>query len=490
MTSIRKSISSGIFFTAATRYSGVLISISIGAVLARLITPSEFGLVALVTVFVTFFNLLSDFGIGPAVVQNQSLSNRDIQSIFLLSILVGIFLSASFFFASHIIAIFYNEPELIPISRLLALSVLFYSLQTVPKALYLKSLKFKQIGIITISIQFFSSVIAIILAFKGFSYYALVVQSILVAGISMVTFYIVAPIKFKLTLRKESVHKIFRFSSFQFMFNFINYFSRNLDNILIGKYFIPSALGYYDKSYLLMSMPVNNLTRVITPVLMPVLSKHHQDKELVFNVYLKVIKILATIGFPLSVYLFFTASEIINIVFGPQWGESIPVFKVLALSVGLQMILSSTGSIFQAVNRTDLMFYGGLLTAIFMVLGICYGVFIEKNLVSVGYGLLIAFSINFFIWLYLLISSALKQSFLQFLKKFFFPFLISCGIGIVLFIESNFHYSSFLLSFFVKSFLTGLTFTLIFIIKSENRNLLKNYLMIFLRKRHEHTNDT
>lgn len=483
MSTIRKSISSGILFTAATRYSGILISVIIGAVLARLITPSEFGIVALVTVFVTFFNLLSDFGIGPAVVQNQSLSNRDTQSIFTFSILIGIILSGSFFFASHIIASFYNEPELITISRLLALSVLFYSLQTVPKALYLKSLKFKQIGIITICIQSFAGVIAIILAFKGFSYYALVIQSILVGGISLVTFYIVAPIKLKLTIRMESVSKIFRFSSFQFMFNFINYFSRNLDNIFIGKYFSPSALGYYDKSYSLMSMPAANLTHVITPVLMPVLSKHQEDKILVYNVYLKVIKILATIGFPLSVYLFFTAAEIINLIYGPQWGESIPVFKILALSVGLQMILSSTGSIFQAVNRTDLMFYGGLLTAIFMVLGICYGVFIGKNLVSVGNGLLTAFSINFFIWMYLVISKALQQPIIQFLKIFFFPLLISCGIAIILLLESYINYDSLILSFSIKSVLAFFTFGLIFISKLENRILVKDNLIMVLKKR-------
>ena len=131
------------------------------------------------------------------------------------------------------------------------------------------------------------------------------------------------------------------------MFNFINYFSRNADNILIGKFFSSSALGYYDKSYRLMMVPVQNLTHVITPVLMPVLSKFQDDKRMVVDAYSKVTKLLATIGFPLSVFLYFSASEIIYILYGAQWEQSIPIFKLLALTVGIQVVLSSTGSIFK-----------------------------------------------------------------------------------------------------------------------------------------------
>ncbi len=115
MSSIRKSLTTGVFYTALAKYSGIFISIIIGAILARLLTPDEFGIVALVTVFVSFFNLLSDFGIGPAVIQNQSLTDEDIQSIFSFYILIVIILAVIFFLIAPFIAKFYNKPELIQV---------------------------------------------------------------------------------------------------------------------------------------------------------------------------------------------------------------------------------------------------------------------------------------------------------------------------------------------------------------------------------------
>lgn len=479
MVSIRKSLSSGIFYTALAKYSGIIISIVIGAVLSRLLTPEEFGIVALVTVFVGFFNLLSDFGLGQAVVQNQSLNDKDVHSIFSFSILLGFLLSGLFFLAAPLIAGFYDEPELINVSRLLSLAILFYSLQIIPKALFQKALKFKQIGLITVSVQFFSGVIAIILAYAGYSYYALVIQSILVGGISLIIFYSLKPVKIEWRIQLSAIKKIIRFSSFQFMFNFINYFSRNADNFLIGKFLGSASLGYYDKAYRLMSMPVQNLTHVITPVLMPVLSKYQDDKNFVFNSYLKVVKLLATIGFPLSVFLYFSAGDIIHILYGPQWTQSIPVFKLLALTVGIQMVLSSSGSIFQIVNRTDLLFISGFLNAITMIGGISYGIFIAKSLEAVGYGLIGAFCFNFFVGFFFLVHKALKKSLRTFLKAFGFPLFIAMVLLVFLWIFATIEPSSIVLAFIVKISIAGLTFFGLIMSRKEYRSLFKNELIIF-----------
>jgi teichuronic acid exporter len=263
-----------------------------------------------------------------------------------------------------------------------------------------------------------------------------------------------------------------RFSTFQFLFNFINYFSRNTDNLLIGKFISPMALGYYDKSYQLMMMPVQNLTHVITPVLHPVLSEFQKDKAKIFSTYLKVVKLLATIGFPLSVFLFFSAQEIVYVLYGSQWEQSVPVFKILALVVGVQMVLSSTGSIFQAVNRTDLLFYSGLLSAVFMICGICYGVFVQKNLEAVGYGLILAFVVNFFQVYYMLIKLTLDSSFSKFLKIFSFPLVISLCVGIGLWLLTFFDFDNdyFLLLF--KVIISSIIFLLCNIINVKNRKIL------------------
>jgi len=241
-------------------------------------------------------------------------------------------------------------------------------------------------------------------------------------------------------------------------------------------------LGYYNKSYALMMMPVSNLTHVITPVMMPVLSKYQDDKKIVFDTYNKIIKLLAIIGFPLSIFLFVSAEEIIYVLFGSQWDNSVPVFKILALSVGIQMILSSTGSIFQAINRTDLLFISGFLSAILMVGGILYGIFIGENLEAVGIGLFIAFSLNFLQSFYILIHIALKNSILKFLKSLFFPVVISICLGIILLLIQPILPSQQVLSLFFKIIISFVTFTLLVSIKKGYRVRLFYYKNKFKSK--------
>lgn len=475
MSNIFKQIGTGVFYTALAKYSNVFIIILIGVVLARLLSPEEFGIITMITVFITFFNLFSDFGIGPAIIQSQSLNDEDLQSIFSVSILFGFILALIFYFIAPTIAGFYNEPNLIEICEILALSVLFYSLQVVPKSLAIKKLWFKKIGIISVGIQLVSGIIAIILAFKGFSYFALVIRSVINSFVTFIAFYYLFPLKPKFFIQIKSIKKIAKFSSFQFLFNFVNYFSRNSDKFLIGKYFDLASLGYYDKAYALMMLPIQNLSHVITPVLLPVLSPYIDKKKIIYNTYYNTVKLLATIGFPLSVFLYFSAGDIIYILYGVQWLASIPVFKLLAITVGIQTVLSSTGSLFQIVNRTDLLFISGMLSAFFMVAAILLGIFYGTSLISVVFLLIFAFIINFFQTFYILLRFALGLSFIKFLNVFLFPLLISLVLVFNLYFFSELNILNNYLSLFLKILVAIITFSLVFWTSSENRLLIKNY---------------
>jgi len=466
----------GIFYTAISKYSGILITIGITAILARLLTPAEFGIVALVTVFIGFFNLLGNLGIGPAIVQTRDLTNNDIKSIFAFSGLMAFVLALIFFSSGGVISRFYDEPELIPVVRLLAISVFFNVLSIVPRALNKKELKFKEMGMVTVGVQALAGGLAIGMAFNGFSYYAIVFQNILTGLLLFGAFYYLYPVAINFKIRKEPLRRIAAFSSYQFAFNFINYFSRNLDNILIGKYLGNASLGFYNKSYTLMQLPVANLTHVITPVLHPVLARHQNDRKTIYTAYKKVVKILAGLGFPVSVFLYYSAPELILIMFGPQWDMSVPVFEILAFSVGIQVCLSSTGSIFQATNRTDLLFFSGALSAVFMVSGISYGVFIGESLEAVGYGLVVAFITSFFQGFYLLINRALGESFLFFLKIFILPLISSLILIILLYFLQELDIDNPLIVLIINT--TGLILVLavFFLYPNENRSFLKKAL--------------
>ncbi len=476
MSDIKKNIGKGIFYTFLSKYSNIVVSIIIGAILAHLLTPQEFGIVVIVSVFISFFNLLSNIGIGPAIVQIKTLSNSDIESIFSFSLILGAILTTIFFLSAPLIASFYNNEKLIRISQLMSLAIFFQALRIVPQALLLKKLQFRNIGIISVIVHIISGSIAILLAYLGYSYFALVLNNIISALLMFTIYFYMTPIKLTFKINFSSIRKIAKFSIFQFFFNFINYFSRNTDNLLIGKFFGEANLGFYDKAYKLMMMPVQNLTHVITPVLHPVLSNCQDDKETIYKAYWKIVKLLASIGFPLSVFFFYSSSSIITILYGEQWILSIPIFKLLALTIGIQIVLSSTGAIFQSTNRTDLMFYAGLIGAILMVSGISYGIFIEKNLEAIGIGLIIAFVINFLLAFYLLVVKSLEKKYFNFMSVFLHPLFTSIIIAIILGSFNSFYSGNKFITLVLNFIIFLLISIFFFSISKENRLIFKELL--------------
>lgn len=456
MPSLRASLFSGVFYTAIAKYTNVIFSIIISAVLARLLTPHEFGIVALVAVFVTFFNIIGDFGIGKAVIQNQLLSEYDIKSIFSFSVLIAIAFGLLFYLCGPFIAKFYSESELNKIAKLLSLSVFFHSLQAVPKALLQKELRFKQLGIISVIIQLATGIIAIILAYNDFSYYSLVIRSIINGILLFVIMYFMIPIKIALIINWNSVNKILGFSFYSFGFNFVNHFTRNGDNLLIGKFLGATSLGYYSKAYQLMMLPVSNLTNVLKPAMLPIFSKHQDDLNIIYSNYLKVIKVLSIIGFPLTVFLFFSASEIVTVVYGNQWGETILVFEVLSILIGIQILYSSAGSIFLAINRPKILFYFGLISSFILLIGISLGLYLGQSILAVSYGIVSAFIINFFLIFYLLVRVALKKSLILFFKELIVPIIVSLVTIIIFIIIPVQEVQNVVLSLILKAFISTL----------------------------------
>ncbi|NRT33441.1 PST family polysaccharide transporter [Clostridium beijerinckii] len=407
-------LKNGIIVTFIAKYSNIIAQLIINSILARLLMPEEFGVIAIITVFIAFFNILGDMGVGPAIIQNKSLDEKEISDIFKFSIIGAIIIATAFYFFSYFVAFFYTNRIYIRLGFLLSFSVLFSICNIVPNAIIYKKQNFKLIGIINICVNVLVGIITIILALNGWSYYSLVFDSILKSLFIFIFSYRFSRIKVKRGYAYDSLRKIRNYSSYQFLFNFINYFTRNLDNILIGKYLGSSALGYYDKSYKIMLYPVQNLTNVITPVLHPVLSEYQDKVEVIYYTYMKVVKVLAYIGIFISVYCFYSATEIIRIMYGSNWDESIPIFRILSISIVIQMVLSSIGSIFQATGYVNKLFSTGIVSACFTITTILIGV-ISRRIDVLAIGLVISFMFNFIQCFYVLITQVFNKSFCEFL---------------------------------------------------------------------------
>jgi len=432
---MKKQLFSGIAYTALEKYSNIIVQLAITAVLARLLLPVDFGVVAVATVIITFFALFTDMGISTAIVQNKTLTEKDLSNIFSFTLWSGIILAGLFFASSWLIGNYYKSSTLIVICQLLSLNLFTSSITIVPNALFYKHKDFKYIALRGLTIQISCGILGVTAALMGAGLYALVIPPIL-SGILMFVISIRRyPQRLQLTWGLTSIRKIFSYSAYQFMFNIINYFSRNLDKLVIGKKLGMNQLGYYQKSYSLMMLPLQNITAVVTPVIHPIFSDFQDDIKKLASGYEKIIRLLAFIGLPLTVGLFFTAKELTLIFFGPQWMPSIPVFKILAISAGVQVILSSSGSIFQASGDTKSLFICGLFSSILNVTGILFGVFYFKSVEGVAYCISATFTINFIQCYWQMYYITLKKrNILLFIKQLISPSILSIILIITLYL--------------------------------------------------------
>lgn len=430
--SIGQEMITGVFWSAVHKYSGIVVQIGITAVLARLLYPEDFGVVAIASVFIHFFSLFTNMGIGAAIIQNHDFSGKDLNSIFTFSIYGGIVLSALFFFASPLIGSAYHNGLLVGICRILSVNLLFASWNIVPNALINKNKRFKFIAQRTLGLQVLCGISAVAAAFGGLGIYALIVSPLFT---SVGTFYLnyqQYSLKFTRAVDFRSLKKISSFSIYQFLFNFINYFSRNLDKLIIGRNFNMTELGYYEKSYRLMMLPLQNVTHVITPVMHPILTSLQYNYQELTDKYNKIVKLIATISFPAGVFLYFSAEDLIMLVYGQKWIAAIPVFKILALSVPLQMILSTTGAIYQSSGKVKWMFYGGLSNSFCTITGFLIAAFYFHTIKAMAWAWTITLSINFMVSLYILYRVVLKQTLTLIVRLCAIPLLTAfCLAGVL-----------------------------------------------------------
>lgn len=461
MQNIYKDLQKGVFFIFISKYSNVIVQILITSVLARLISPEDFGIIAISMIFILFFNQLSEIGFGIAIVQKKNLTTLETDTFFLLSIFQGILLCLLFVVLIPFISSFYEIILLKNVLLLLSISIFFFSINTVPYAINRKNKKFKEIGFTTVISNIITGTIAIVIALNTEEkIYALILKVILDSIIIFIINFRVSKIRPRFKFSIKAVKEVFYYSLFQFLYNFTHYFSRNVDNLIIGKYLGAVSLGYYDKAYKLMIMPVQNLSNVISPVLHPVLSTFQDDKNNVIKVYLNLVKFLSLIGFPLSVYLYFTSYEIINLVFGPNWQASVIPFKYLALSVGFQMLILSSKAIFQTLGNTKALFVSSLISTSLLLILFAYGMYSSYNLNELSILVLISYICSFFITFLILFKYVFKDSIYTFLKVHKNPIFISLCLAIAmryLILE----FDNLLIDFFFKTMLFGSIYFLI-----------------------------
>ncbi|MER9561445.1 lipopolysaccharide biosynthesis protein [Mesorhizobium sp. M0571] len=340
--------------------------------LARLLVPEDFGLVASVGPIVAFVGLLQNLGLQQAVVQRKDISAEQLNQVFWISALVGLGSAVVVACLAPAIAAFYGDQRMVGITIGSALPLLLGSLAAVPLALMNRHLRFGQLAlndVITAAAGLATTAVA---AYAGLGYWSLVIGPAVSAVVALAAAWQVArwtPSRPDLKVDTD----ILSFGANLTGFNLANFFSRNLDNILIGKYSGPIELGYYDRAYKLLLFPLQNINQPLTRVMVPLLSRIHEDKARFRAIYVRTNWMLAAVTMPGIAALTLTSDQVVGLLFGERWTAVAPIFAWLGIASLIQSVSSTTGWIFICQGKTKTMFHWGIYSSLTTVAAFIIG---------------------------------------------------------------------------------------------------------------------
>lgn len=368
------------------------ISFAFGVVLARLLMPDDYGLIAMVVAFSALGGLLSDVGLGSALVQKKNTTEAHFSSVFWLNIIIGCLLGGGFYFASSLLSDFYARPEVENICKVTSIAFVIGSIAMVPRIKFTKELFFKYIAFSDLISMIVSGVIAIAMAANGFGYWSLVALRLSQVTISTAIIYTACGWRPKTWIDWSAIKELYAFGFSVFGTGIIQHIGKSIDKIMLGKFIGGEQLGLYDKAHSMMLFPLQNISHVIGSVMFPALSIIQSDIERVRSIYLRCISAISLITFPVMTGLFVVAEPFVIGVLGSHWSGLVPVLRIFCVAGALQSILTVTGSIYKSQGAVALQFKLNLIMQPLQILGVIAG--LPWGIIGVAIGYTVAQFIN------------------------------------------------------------------------------------------------
>ena len=376
----------GMAWAGGLRVAMQIVRFAGNVALARLLQPSDYGLVAIVTAVNGFASLLTELGLAGAVVHARHLTDRFLSTAFWVNAVTGVVLTATVMLAAGPIASFYDQPELVPLLRIASLGFTL-SVGAIHLGVLQRALRFGRLGTIELVGALATLVTSLALATAGVGAYSLVIGPVVGAIVTTFGYWFSARWWPRHPPDRRSLRELWRFSGGLTAFNLVNYWSRNADNLLIGKFASAAALGYYGKAYSLMMLPLNEVSNVISRVMFPALVEVRDNPERFRRAWLKTVRLALLLSMPFSVGVTVTAPALVLTLFGPQWVGMTTVLALLAASIPPQILGRTLGPVFQAKGRTGLQFRLSLISTAATVAAIAIG--LNRGIEGVAFALLI-----------------------------------------------------------------------------------------------------
>ncbi|TYS12930.1 MOP flippase family protein [Rossellomorea vietnamensis] len=395
MSSMMKQLLGGMKWTGSATAINTSVQLFQWAVIARLLDPSEIGIMSMVAVIITFAQLFTDMGVGNAIIHKQNATQNQLSTLYWLNVMTGFTVAAIVFFSAPLIADFYNEPLLVELVHLVALIFCIIPFGQQFQYIMQKNLEFDRIAKTDIISVITGAVVAILLAYLGFGVFSLVYGQIVFHSLKSLLYGIQGWKDFRPSFyfKLREVKSFLGFGLYQMGSRSVSYLSSNVDYILIGRFLGAEALGVYQIAYQLVVVPVTKINPLITKVAFPLFAREQKNNESLSKGFTDMSKMLAVITFPILFGMMSTADVLVPVMFGDQYDASIVLVQILALLGTFRVLMNPNGSILLAKGRADIGFKWDLGVAAIHTLA--FYLVVENGVEAVAWTYVILGVINF-----------------------------------------------------------------------------------------------
>ncbi len=386
-------IMSGLFWTAGGKGAQAILQFVVMAILARLMSPLEFGVVSAAMIVIGFSEIITRLGLGPALVQRPELEPRHLGTAFSASLLFSFAIGALVWFLAAPVAVFFNFGEIEPVLRALAWLFPIRGFGVVAESLVQRELRFKWLANTeTVAFILGYFVFGVGLSLMGYGVWSLVAANLVTAAAKTAALLIAYPPK-NFMPERPAFRELIYFGGGFTLARFANYLALQGDNLVVGRFLGLSALGLYGRAYQLMSVPASLFGQVLDDVLFPSMAKMQHDREWLAAVYLRGVSLIALVMLPSSVVVIILAPEIIQMLLGAQWAEVVLPFRILTVGLLLRTSYKMSDSLARATGAVYRRAWRQAIYAAAVVAGAWVGQF--WGVAGVAVGVFAALAVNF-----------------------------------------------------------------------------------------------
>jgi O-antigen/teichoic acid export membrane protein len=350
---LRARAMSGLRWIVCARLLAQVLTWAITLVVIRLLSPSDYGLLAMATIFVALLGMMSELGLGPAVVQSADISDVELRKVFGVVLATHLVLTGLLMVAAPAIALFFEEPRLVAVVRVLSLQFVIGAFSIMPSALLERRMEFRGRSLVDLATTVVGSLVVLALAVAGFGVWALVIGMLVTGVLKTVGINVLAPWWRWPQFSLDGMKSLLTYGGRITLVQFLWYLFNQADALIVGKWLGKEALGLYSVSMHVASMPNQRLSALINQIAFPTFARIQHDLAKVTDVLLMAVRVLGFIAFPLFWGISSVAPEIVAVVLGSRWGPAIAPLQLLALVMPLRLINTAVVNAVQGLGRAD-----------------------------------------------------------------------------------------------------------------------------------------